>query len=266
MSRQRYEDVTRSLHVSDDSAMDSNDVRIGQQKLCKLGWLLLEIKGKCKLNWNLHQEMTVDESMIRYKRKYCPIRQYIPKKPTKWEIKVWALADAQKKYVYDFDVYTGSKERAVLACCGSGGAKSGYKVVILLMAGLHGRGHIVVIDNYFTTVKLTIDLVAFGTYAMGSVQWNRVRLPKALSSKQRFAEQPQGTIQWLMHVSRKICSVVWVDRQLVLLLSSFWTPVPHPGDDWPTVPRWIRSVEKHVVTSPVHKGYTKFMCGVDVAD
>jgi hypothetical protein len=31
---------------------------------------------------------TVDDMMVRYKGKYCPARQYMPKKPIKWGLKL----------------------------------------------------------------------------------------------------------------------------------------------------------------------------------
>jgi len=69
--------------VADDTAADNEDNYSRGCLLAKLAWLIIEIKCNCKENWNLYQEVTVDKSMIRYKGKYCPIRQYIPKKPTK---------------------------------------------------------------------------------------------------------------------------------------------------------------------------------------
>jgi hypothetical protein len=32
----------------------------------------------------------------------CRIRQYLPSKPTKWDVKVWCLADAKTKWVWAF--------------------------------------------------------------------------------------------------------------------------------------------------------------------
>jgi len=179
---------------------------------------------------------------------------------------VWCLNNVVKKYVYDFDLYTSSACPALQRGRDEAGAKSSYKVVMLLMGGLHERGHVVVTDNYFTSMKLLVDLAALGTYRASTVVRNRVGLPKALSQKQLFSEEPHGTIAWRMHSSRKVSSVVWVDKRPMLLLSSFYTPLPWLGDDWPTVPHWVNGEERNIVTSPVHKGYTTFMRGVDVAD
>jgi hypothetical protein len=37
--------------------------------------------------WQLGKFLTIDEMMVRYKGIYCPIRQYMLKKPEKWGIK-----------------------------------------------------------------------------------------------------------------------------------------------------------------------------------
>ena len=50
--------------------------------------------------------MSIDEAMIRYKGRLF-FRQYMPKKPIKWGIKVWMVADAKKGYVSNFDIYLG---------------------------------------------------------------------------------------------------------------------------------------------------------------
>jgi len=106
------------------------------------------MKSNFKHYWHLHQEVIVDECMVRCKGSYCPNWKYIPKKPTKWRIKVCCLADAKTNYVYDFFVYTGSAQHDAQAGGTIVGAKSGYEVVMLLTQGFHGRGHIIVTDSF----------------------------------------------------------------------------------------------------------------------
>jgi hypothetical protein len=43
---------------------------------------------RCNAQWNVGQFITIDEMMVRYKGSYCPARQYMPKKPQKWGLKV----------------------------------------------------------------------------------------------------------------------------------------------------------------------------------
>ena len=205
MSRSRFERITACLHIVDDRLLPTNRGDANHDKLGKVRWLLQEVRRKCQENWNLGQMVTVDEMMVRYKGRYCPIRQYMPNKPCKWGIKVWCVADASRKYVYDFEVYTGASVRESLVSAMPGEAKTGYEVVMNLMESLHGRGHMVFIDNFFTSVKLLIDMLARGTFATGTVRSNRKGLPPALSDKKLWEKKPQGSLGWLMHNSRKDC-------------------------------------------------------------
>jgi hypothetical protein len=66
-----------------------------------------EVCDKFCSMWSPNQQMIVDEGMIMYKGKYCLIRQYMPKKPIRFGLKVWAAADALSKYLWDFEVYCG---------------------------------------------------------------------------------------------------------------------------------------------------------------
>jgi len=126
MTYRRYEDITRCLHVADDSVpvVAGDDAEF--DRLRKMRWLVTELQSRFKSTWNLHQEVTVDETMVPYKGKYCPVRQYMPRKPTRWGVKVWCLADAREKYVYDFQIYTGSEFRDSLLGGGRGDAKSAH--------------------------------------------------------------------------------------------------------------------------------------------
>jgi len=214
----------------------------------------------------LHQEVTVDETLIPKKGKYYPVRQYMPRKPTKWGVKVWCLADARYKYVYDFQIYTGSSFHGARAPDILEELKSPHDVVMHLMEQLHGLAHVVCTDNYFTSVKLLAELHYRGTFGVGTVRSNRLGLPKTVVDKRALSGEPQGTLRWRMHNSRNISCVAFVDRKPFFMLSSYYTPIPVPGAPWPTIPRRVDGEVTDLQTSLVHKAYTEFMRGVDVAD
>jgi len=79
-----------------------------------------------------------------------------------------------------------------------------------------------VTDNYFTSMKLIVDLVVLGTYACRMVVSNQVRLPKVMANKQAFAREPQGTVTWQIHINNKLSCMLWVDKKPVFLLPSFF--------------------------------------------
>ena len=52
------------------------------------------------------KHISIDESIIGFKGRLSWI-QYMLKKPTKWGIKVWVLADSSNGYVWNLQLYTG---------------------------------------------------------------------------------------------------------------------------------------------------------------
>ena len=52
------------------------------------------------------KEVSVDEAMIPFKGR-SSLKQYMPLKPVKRGVKVWAGADASNGYISAFQVYTG---------------------------------------------------------------------------------------------------------------------------------------------------------------
>ena len=55
---------------------------------------------------------SVDEAMIPFKG-CSSLKQYMPQKPVKRGIKVWALADAANGYMANFQVYTGKEGKGM---------------------------------------------------------------------------------------------------------------------------------------------------------
>lgn len=53
--------------------------------------------------------MSVDEGMIKYKGRLY-FRQYMPKKPIKYGIKVWMAADSRTGYVCNYDIFNSLLE------------------------------------------------------------------------------------------------------------------------------------------------------------
>ena len=45
---------------------------------------------------------------------YLIFKQYLPKKPNKWGVKVWVLVESSNGYVPAFEIYTGATDNAEL--------------------------------------------------------------------------------------------------------------------------------------------------------
>jgi hypothetical protein len=151
-TRKTFLALLRCLHVTDPATYCEDRSSPNFDKMHHTRWLINEMKASCRREWQLGQHVTIDETMVKYKGKYCSARQYMPKKPIKWGLKIWIMADATSHIISDFEVYCG-KSTATL----SGGMLQraeqnlAHRVVTDLTTGLDNKGHVITMDNFFTS-------------------------------------------------------------------------------------------------------------------
>ena len=100
--------------------------------------------------WTAGQYVTVDESMIKYmgRGRAVSFVQYMPAKPIKHGIKVYALCCAVPAAILAFEIYCGKED-------GKDGLAVGVRERLIIDAGLSvKRGHVLFTDNFYTLVKL----------------------------------------------------------------------------------------------------------------
>ena len=78
----------------------------GHDPLYKLRPLLDPLIGNFQAAYTLNRELSVDEAMVGFKGRLSFL-QYLPRKPTKWGMKAFVLADSSNGYVYNWKLYTG---------------------------------------------------------------------------------------------------------------------------------------------------------------
>ncbi|XP_076608401.1 LOW QUALITY PROTEIN: uncharacterized protein LOC143333911 [Chaetodon auriga] len=124
------------------------------------------------LLYNPGPNVTVDERLVAFRGR-CPFRQYMPSKPAKYGIKIWAACDANTSYALNMQVvYTGKPV---------GGApekNQGKRVVLDKAQGL--RGHNITCDNFFTSYNLGQELLKRKLTMVRTVRKNRAELPAEL--------------------------------------------------------------------------------------
>jgi hypothetical protein len=226
----------------------SNKSSPSYDKLHKLRWMLDEVWDRFKCMWAPNQQLTVDESMVMYKGTYCPIRQYMPFKPVRFGIKVWAAVDALSKYLWNFEEYcgkhgnphddddfsdnsSGDRSEGGIGALQSekGEGLQGRNVVKDLLKDLGGKGLIVTTDNFFTSAPLFLDLLEKGIMATDTLRGNRKYVPCRMFAKKVTRKQGIGWIDYHMHKEGKICYMVWKDKQPEVLLSTHAEPIATTG-------------------------------------
>lgn len=97
----------------------------------------------------------VDEQMCSTKLKHH-FRQYMPKKPHKWGIKLFVLCDSNG-FAYRFEIYNGAGDIVVLPGTHDLGATS--NVVVRLSRTIPDFvHHIIYFDNFYTSLPLLVYL------------------------------------------------------------------------------------------------------------
>lgn len=98
--------------------------------------------------------------------------QYMPDKPCKRGLKLFALCDSQSGYLHKMEIYQGKDSTD----------KSGqglyFDVVDRLTRHLQGLWHRLYFDNLYASIPLLIYLLDNGIYAAGTMRSNRKFTPK----------------------------------------------------------------------------------------
>ena len=146
----------------------------------------------------------MDERTLKNKGR-THLKQYMPKKSTKWGIKLFAACDVKSAYLLDFDAYTGQSVPRQ--------AEVGLTQVVVerLCEPYYDLGHVIFTDNYYTSPSLTKSLLSHGTHLVSTVRTNRTGFAKSLkeSKDPDCSITPRGQCNMLVTTNR----VRLVERQ-----------------------------------------------------
>ena len=227
--------------------------------------------------WTAGGRLVIDESMVRYGGKRIKFIQYMPNKPIKHGIKIFALCDADTGYLIAFRVFTEKRDSDT---------SKPTAVVLDLLANLGYEaqpGRILYADNWYTRVELAGKLAE--QFQMGLVGTVRTGTKKSLTGETGPYSKPKGAAAkkqtppgWARravaplsevssyngqhgHVDVEMC--IWRDKKIVTFLDS-----ARPGRPMGDVPRWSKREEKKVNISapPSVAEYNALMGGVDNLD
>ena len=106
MPRDRFFTIMRYLHLV-DSSQQKKVGEAGYDPLFKVRPLLDHLSAVFPRYYQPAREISIDEMMISTRCRVAFL-QYMPKKPCKFGLKVWVLAEAATGYVLCFQIYTGA--------------------------------------------------------------------------------------------------------------------------------------------------------------
>ena len=128
LSRDRFFLFLKFLHLADNTKQAARD-----QPSFKLRPFMDPFIKSFQQMFVPQKQLSVDEAMISFKGRLSFL-QFLPKKPKKWGMKAWALADSKMGYVYNWKLYSGKEEQR-------GREPLGESVVTGLLTGLENKGY-----------------------------------------------------------------------------------------------------------------------------
>lgn len=201
MSRNRYCTILRLLHFSDNAQQNQHG------RLSKIKDLVDMFRKTFSSNLIPFRNLCIDESLLKFKGRLS-FKQFIPSKRSRFGIKTYVLCDCETGYVLDFIVYTGKDSEIYnTEDLGISGA-----IVTTLLTPYLNKGHLLFVDNWYSSPDLFTYLHLNKTNACGTVRGERLGMP------QFQQELEVGQTETCNDTTSLV--VRWVDKRQVLMITS----------------------------------------------
>ena len=242
MSRDRYDQLTASLHFA-----DNEDPAAADDRLWKLRPVIDTLTQTFKETFIPERRIAIDESLWAYRGRHHAI-QFNPSKRARFGMKVYKLSSSDGRaagYTSAFKVYMGQDRSEVPAS---------MKAVVDLMqvAGLFDKGYQLFLDNWYTSPTLFHYLQSRKTESVGTVRLTRKHMPKDLTVREKGDVDVRTSRAGMM-------ALAWKDRKQVNMLST-----SHRGDEMVELPPNRRGEVRRKPGCVVD--YNQGMKGVDLSD
>ena len=235
LPRERFKTILRFLRFDD---FETRLSRVSTDRLAPIREILEHIKNTLNTSHLPHTFLTIDEHMCAYRGR-CAFRQYIPSKPDKYGIKIFILADSTTYYPYNIEVNSGKISLS----------HKPEDIVLRLVAPCRS-GHVVVGDNYFTSLRLCNALVdRFTIRYFGTLRAIRREVPSEMKETKNI---PLYSSRFLYYKDSMMVSYKAKKNKSVLLLSNY-----HHND---TISDTFKQKPQLVLD------YNRHKCGVDILD
>ncbi|XP_023234619.1 piggyBac transposable element-derived protein 4-like [Centruroides sculpturatus] len=203
MSKDRFLNILCMFHLNDNSKQKKKGEE-GFDALYKVRPLMDNIINKFQKTYYPEEALTIDEGMYPF-RVCVSSKVYMAKKPNKYGIKLYILAEANTGYIWNFEVYHGREQNI---------ENTAASVVKRLVDPLSNKGHTVYVDWFYTSISLAEYLSEVDTGMVGKVMKTRKGLPTAL--KEAKLKKEEQTFRR----KNNILAIRWKDKRDVYMIST----------------------------------------------
>lgn len=257
MRRNRFEQILRFLHCSDNTQMDPRN------KMWKIQPLVDKVKKKCSENFVPEQNLSYDESMVKYYGRHS-CKQFIKNKPIRFGYKIWCLCTSEG-YLINFDIYQGKSPTAIGDYQKMFGKASAPLVQMIdaIPANIKQLPYHFFFDNLFTGMNLLSFLREKGYGGTGTVRQNRLTQSCPLALNKHLDKKERGYHENCISKEDGVLVLKWKDNSVVSIASNCVGVEPISN-----VKRYSQKEKKiiHVPCPQIIGEYNRSMGGVDRLD
>ena len=209
MGRKRFTDLKNHIRFDDANTRDVRRSGETEGNLAPIHEIFTKFIEACNMNYASGKYLTIDESIVPFRGR-CSFKIYMPKKPDKYGVKIWTMADAKNSYPCNAQIYRGKSHY---------GPEIGQAqwVVRDLTSNIQHTGRNITVDNYFSTVDLANELLNRGLTMIGTLRKNKREIPHCFqASKTRDIYSTQ--FGFSKEQNMMMCSYVPRKRKAVIIL------------------------------------------------
>ncbi|XP_025207174.1 piggyBac transposable element-derived protein 4-like [Melanaphis sacchari] len=154
---------------------DDLDTRVERQqsdKLAAVREMYTLFNDNNMKNYSPSEFVTIDENMLYAFRGRCSFIQYMPAKPAKYGLKLYALCDAKTFYVYNFEIYCGKQNPGQFLV-----SNKPFDIVMRLIEPLKTSKRNLTTDNYYGSYPLAQELLKKGITLVTTLKKNKTDIP-----------------------------------------------------------------------------------------
>lgn len=138
----------------------------------------------CRNSYTPSEYLTIDEKLESFRGR-CGFRQYIPNKPAKYGLKVFAMVDAKTFYVLNLEVYVGKQPEGPFQQ-----SNKPEDIVLRLVEPLKNSRRNITFDNWFSSYPLVTKLLKnYGLTSVGTLRKNKREIPSELLNTKNREER-----------------------------------------------------------------------------
>jgi len=242
MSIKRFKTLIRCLRFDDRRTRAE---RKTIDRLAPIRDVFEKFVENCQKSYSVGENVTIDEMLPGFRGR-CSFRQYMPSKPNKYGIKLFALVDAVMFYVLNMEIYAGKQPEGPFYV-----SNKPSEVVKRMAKPIFGSGRNITADNWFTDIELIEDLKEKRLSYVGTVRKNKQQLPAEFIS---VKGKKQFSSTFAFSNGKTLVSYIPKPNKNVLLLSSL-------HDDNSIDPGSGEQMKPEIITF-----YNSTKGGVDTAD